>query len=87
MARNLFLDGNSFEPSRSVSKRALVGDLVFGAAVTFNFARLAFSHVIRTREYKTQGGDDQYGDARHANSPGGLPSIASPGFAIIVSKG
>jgi hypothetical protein len=61
VARNLFLDGNSFESSRSVSKLNLVGDLVLGAAVTFDCARLAFSHVIRTREYKTQGGDDQYG--------------------------
>jgi len=39
----------------------LVGDLVTGAAVTFNFARLAFTHVIRSREYKTQKGDDQLG--------------------------
>jgi hypothetical protein len=61
VARNLFLDGNSFETSRSVSKRNFVGDLVLGAAVTFDFARLAFTHVVRTREYKTQGGDDQYG--------------------------
>jgi hypothetical protein len=61
VARNLFLDGNSFESSRSVSKLNLVGDLVLGAAVTFDCARLAFTHVIRTREYKTQGGDDQYG--------------------------
>lgn len=61
VARNLFLDGNSFEPSRSVSKMNLVGDLVLGAAVTFDWARLAFTHVIRSREYKTQHGDDQYG--------------------------
>jgi hypothetical protein len=50
VARNLFLDGNSFEASRSVSKMNLVGDLVMGAAVTFDWARLAFTHVIRTRE-------------------------------------
>ncbi len=61
IARNLFLDGNSFAASRSVSKFNLVGDLAFGAAVTFDWARLAFTHVIRTREYKTQKGDDQYG--------------------------
>ena len=59
--RNLFLDGNSFESSPSVSKRNMVGDLVVGAAVIFQHARLAFSHVIRTREYKTQHGDDQFG--------------------------
>jgi len=61
VGRNLFLDGNSFESSRSVSKMNLVGDLVIGAAVTFDWARLAFTHVIRSREYKTQHGDDQFG--------------------------
>ncbi len=61
IARNLFLDGNSFQPSRSVDKLNLVGDLVLGAAVTFDSVRLAFTHDIRTREYKTQPAADQFG--------------------------
>jgi lipid A 3-O-deacylase len=61
IARNLFLDGNSFEPSRSVDKMNLVGDLVLGAAITFDSFRLAFTHDIRTREYKTQPAADQFG--------------------------
>ncbi len=61
IARNLFLDGNSFETSRSVSKKSLVGDLVLGAAVTFDSFRLAFTHDIRSREYKTQPAADQFG--------------------------
>jgi len=61
VARNLFLDGNSFESSRSVSKMNLVGDLVLGAAITFDSLRLAFTHNIRTREYKTQPAEDQFG--------------------------
>jgi len=61
VARNLFLDGNSFQTSRSVSKKNLVGDLVLGAAVTFNSFRLAFTHDIRTPEYKTQPKADQFG--------------------------
>jgi len=61
IARNLFLDGNSFENSRSVDKMNLVGDLVLGAAVTFDSFRLAFTHDIRTREYKTQPAADQFG--------------------------
>ena len=61
IARNLFLDGNTFETSRSVSKKNLVGDLVLGAAVTFDSLRLAFTHDIRTREYKTQPKADQFG--------------------------
>jgi hypothetical protein len=61
IARNLFLDGNSFESSRSVDKMNLVGDLVLGAAITFDSLRLAFTHDIRTREYKTQPAADQFG--------------------------
>ena len=61
VARNLFLDGNSFETSRSVQKMNLVGDLTLGAAVTFNSFRLAFTRVIRSREYKTQAQQDQFG--------------------------
>lgn len=61
IARNLFLDGNSFEASRSVSKRDLVGDLALGAALTFDSFRLAFTHVFRTREYSTQSAPDRFG--------------------------
>ena len=61
VARNLFLDGNTFESSRSVSKMNLVGDLTFGAALTFDSFRLSFTHVIRSREYKTQQSQDQFG--------------------------
>lgn len=61
VARNLFLDGNSFEASRSVRKMNLVGDITFGAAVTFDSFRLAFTRVIRSREYKTQDRQDQFG--------------------------
>jgi lipid A 3-O-deacylase len=61
VARNLFLDGNSFQSSRKVDKMNLVGDVVLGAAVTFNSIRLAFTHDIRSREYKTQPAADQFG--------------------------
>jgi hypothetical protein len=61
VARNLFLDGNSFEDSRSVDKFNLVGDVTLGAALTFDSFRLAFTHVLRTREYKTQKSQDQFG--------------------------
>jgi lipid A 3-O-deacylase len=61
IARNLFLDGNTFESSRSVSKRNFVGDLTLGAAVTFDSFRLAFTHVIRSREYATQPANSQFG--------------------------
>ena len=61
IARNLFLDGNTWESSRHVDKNILVGDFEFGAAVTFNFMQVSFTHVIRTKEYKSQTAADQFG--------------------------
>jgi hypothetical protein len=61
IARNLFLDGNTFEDSRHVEKEPFVGDLSLGAAVAIDGMRLSFTHVFRTREYKTQLQSDQFG--------------------------
>lgn len=58
---NIFLDGNSFTTSRSVQRLPFVGDATIGAAITVEGMRLAFSHVFRTREYRTQPGGDQFG--------------------------
>ena len=59
--RNLFLDGNTFVASRSVRKMDLVDDMVFGAAITFNRLRIAYTHDIRSREYKTQATPARFG--------------------------
>jgi lipid A 3-O-deacylase len=61
VARNIFLDGNTFQNSRSVEKNPLVGDLQWGIAVTWQNTRLSYTHVLRTREFKTQGGRDAFG--------------------------
>jgi hypothetical protein len=61
VARNLFLDGNSFVNSRSVEKENFVGEMSFGGALDFERFRLSFVHVIRSREYRTQAGFDQFG--------------------------
>lgn len=56
VARNIFLDGNTFRDSRSVAKNPLVGDLQFGIAIIWGRLRLGYTHVLRTREFKTQVG-------------------------------
>ena len=61
VARNLFLDGNSFEASRSVDKFNLVGDLVLGAALTFDSRPAGLHPCDPLREYKTQKSEDQFG--------------------------
>lgn len=61
VARNLFLDGNTFRSSRSVSKFNLVYDYDLGAAVTFRAVRVSYTYVIRSREYKTQPAMSKFG--------------------------
>lgn len=61
VARNIFLDGNTFRDSRSVDKEPLVGDLQFGIAMTWKTVRLSYTHVLRTREFETQAEGDDFG--------------------------
>lgn len=61
VARNIFLDGNTWQASRHVDKNDFVGDLEYGAAVAWGRFRLTYTHVFRTREFKTQHGADQFG--------------------------
>jgi len=61
IARNIFLDGNTWEDSRHVTKIPYVGDLQLGAALTFRAFRLTFTHVFRTKEFTTQAHSDQFG--------------------------
>ena len=61
VARNLFLDGNSFAGGPQVQKEWLVGDLSVGGAIAFPDFRLSFVHMFRSREYASQKGADQFG--------------------------
>jgi len=54
VARNIFLDGNTFAHSRSVDREIFVGDLQFGAVLTWRDIRLSYTHVLRTDEFKSQ---------------------------------
>jgi lipid A 3-O-deacylase len=55
VARNIFLDGNSFRSSHSVEKKHFVGDLQFGAVVSlWGAARVSLTHIIRSREFDEQ---------------------------------
>lgn len=54
VARNIYLDGSTFEDSPSVDKQALVGDFFAGAAAQLAFAQVSFVYQQRGREYETQ---------------------------------
>lgn len=61
VARNIFLDGNTLRDSRSVDKEPFVGDLQFGGALTWRDVRLSYTHVLRTKEFKSQRARDDFG--------------------------
>jgi hypothetical protein len=62
VARNVFLDGNSFEDSISVHRKPLVLDLYVGAEMfTQSGFRLAATLTQRSREYTTQATPSLFG--------------------------
>lgn len=58
---NIFLDGNTFSDSHSVSKETFVGDFVLGASVSYRRLKIAYSHVLRTKEFKRQPDSQKFG--------------------------
>jgi lipid A 3-O-deacylase len=60
VARNIFLDGNSFKDSASVDKKPLVGDLYFGASLAYERVRLTYAYVIRSKEFDGQDAPDKF---------------------------
>lgn len=61
VARNIFLDGNTFADSSSVDKKFLVGDANAGVATTFGRARITYSIVWRSKEFDDQDKDTVFG--------------------------
>ena len=55
VGRNIFLDGNSFRTSPSVSKKNLVGDVQAGFSVLWSKSlRLDVTVALRTEEFHGQ---------------------------------
>lgn len=62
VARNIFLDGNTFRDSHSVDKYPLVLDLQAGLAISLGErVRLSYTHLWRTKEFREQDAPDQFG--------------------------
>lgn len=61
VARNIFLDGNSFRPSHSVSKEHLLADTALGAGLLLGNFKITYAHTIRTREFKEQRHSHNFG--------------------------
>ena len=61
VARNIFLDGNTFKDSHDVDKKILVGDVNAGLALTFDDYRLSYTLNYRTKEFDGQNDDSVFG--------------------------
>ncbi len=61
VARNIFLDGNTFRDSASVDKKYLVADISAGVSVIYKRFKLSYTHVYRTEEFQGQDGGQFFG--------------------------
>ncbi len=61
VARNLFLDGNTFQDSASVERNPYVADFQTGLSVSAGDWRLAYTYVWRTEEFATQPARQDFG--------------------------
>jgi hypothetical protein len=62
VAQNVFLDGDTFQNSRSVDKEIAVGDALAGAEVFYkDWFRAGFTFLLRSNEFTKQRGPDTFG--------------------------
>ena len=61
VARNIFLDGNTFTDSHDVDKKNFVADANVGLALTYGKTRLSYALIYRTKEFDDQDSGDVFG--------------------------
>jgi lipid A 3-O-deacylase len=61
VARNIFLDGNTFSESHSVDKHPLVAEATAAVGIRYKRASLTYAHSYRTKEYNDQDDAQVYG--------------------------
>ena len=61
VARDIFLDGNTFAHSHRVERQNIVADLIIGGSVIYKRFKLSYAHVLRTREFEAQPGGHDFG--------------------------
>ena len=54
VARDIFLDGNTFRDSHSVEKKHFVYDVAVGVSFTYHRWKFSYAEVYRSREYSAQ---------------------------------
>ena len=61
VARNIFLDGNTFRDSASVTRKWLVADLSAGLSVNYKNTKITYAAVYRTEEFVGQSTGELFG--------------------------
>ena len=61
VARNIFLDGNTFRDSHHVDKKPFVATFVAGIGIIIQRFKITYAYVCRTKEFKTQHDEQKYG--------------------------
>lgn len=61
VARNIFLDGNTFADSHSVKKNRWVADLSAGVALIYRRIKISYTNALRTREFAGQKNNAWFG--------------------------
>ena len=61
VARNIFLDGNTFADSHSVKKNRWVADLSIGIALIIWRVKFSYTNALRTREFVGQDNNARFG--------------------------
>jgi hypothetical protein len=61
IARNIFLDGNTWRDSHSVDKKFFVADLYAGISFIYHRVNLSYTHVLRTKEFERQEKNQVFG--------------------------
>ena len=61
VARDIFLDGNTFGDSPSVDKLPFTADLSAGLSVNYKDVKLTYAYVYRTEEFRGQDGGQSFG--------------------------
>lgn len=61
VARDIFLDGNTFEDSHSVDRKPVVADAAIGFSFLVNGWKISYAKVFRTREFEEQEHSHEYG--------------------------
>jgi hypothetical protein len=61
VARDIFLDGNTYRDSHSVEREPLIADVFFGLSLRYRDFSVVLARVVRSREFQGQDKKHQFG--------------------------